>query len=66
MNDKLLAGVVARLALSEPTDHRGPLNKRPFVEHPIGRERTNMNLIAVTCGYARVSKADDESKNPGT
>ena len=35
MNDKLLSGLVERLALSEPTEHRGPPNKRPFVQHRI-------------------------------
>ena len=31
MNNKLLAGLVEQLALSEPTEPRGPRNKRPFV-----------------------------------
>ena len=32
MNNKLLAGVVERLTLSEPAEQRGPPNKRPFYE----------------------------------
>ena len=41
-------------------------SKRLFVEHPAGRESTAMTTIAVTYGYARVSKTDDESKNLDT
>ena len=50
-----------------PTDCHSPESiNLPFSELSSGGESTATTMIAVTSGYARVSKTDDESKNPDT